>query len=170
MVDVVTLVPKLLAAILSGLTQGSSTQPGDCGVLKNGTEYYILSLDGRFAVVDTNKKLAFLQETSTSAASKFVAVEKSCNVFGFCANGFCMSRCEGCTSDSGDFETVSFHIDNSDGGYSQWTLTSSDVGGPYVLQADNQNYLSHKQIVSGDQLTLSAELNDNTIFGISSVN
>ncbi len=118
-VDVVELVPKLLAAILKGLVQGSSPQPDDgCGVLKDGAQYYIQSVDGRFAVIDTNKKLAFLQDTSPSAASKFVAVQKNCNVYGFCSNGFCMSRCEGCTSDSGDFETVSFHPDNSDGGYS----------------------------------------------------
>lgn len=170
--DVVGLVTKLLDAVLNGLAQGLSPQPGqtDCGVLKNGTQYNIQSADGRFAVVDTNKKLAFLQQIPASDASRFIAVEKSCNIFGLCVNGFCMSRCEGCTSDSNDFETVSFHINNSDGGYSQWILTSSTVGGPYVLQVDNKNYLTYKQTASGGQLTLSTELNEGTIFNIILVN
>lgn len=172
MLDVVELVPKLLAAVLDGLAQGLSPQSGetDCGVLKNGTQYNIQSADGRFAVVDTNKKLTFLQQIPASDASIFIAVEKSCNVFGLCVNGCCMSRCEGCTSDSNDFETVSFHLDNSDACYSQWTLNSSAVGGPYVLQVDNKDYLTYKQTASGDQLTLSTELNEETIFSIILVN
>lgn len=165
MLDVVAVVSNLLTALLSGLSPPPAAG-NDCFVLKNGTQYNIISADGRFAVVDTNKRLAFLQQVPASSASKFTAVAKSCNVFGFCVDGFCMSRCEGCTSDSGDFETVSFHQQNSDFGYSQWTLIASTAGGPYAMQVDNKSFLASKQTSAGDQLTLATDVSDKTIFNI----
>lgn len=151
-VDVVNLVPQLLQAIVDGLTH----KPADCGILNNGQQYYVQSAGGRFAVVDGNKQAAYMMQIPASDSSKFTAVQKNCDVYGFCVNGFCMSRCQGCSSDSGDTETVKFHQANSDGGYSQWKLTSGAVGGPYNLQVDNNNYLTYKQTSNGDQLTLSS--------------
>lgn len=160
--DVVKIVPAVLQAIADGLDPTA-----DCGVLKDGQQYYIQSRDGRFAVVDGNKQAAYMMQISASDASKFTAVQKSCDVYGLCINGFCMSRCEGCISDTEDFETVKFHINNSDGGYSQWKLTLvgySVDGGAYNLQVDDNSYLTYKETPYGGQLTLSTELNDKTTF------
>lgn len=157
---------NIVETVLNTVTQligGLVSQP-NCGILKDGQQYYIQSADGRFAVVDGDKQAAYLMQVSASGASKFTVAQKNCTVYGFCVNGLCMSRCEGCTSDSTDFETVKFHETNSDGGYSQWNLSS--VGSSYNLQVDNNNYLTYKTTPSGDQLTLSAESNDKTTFNV----
>lgn len=166
--DVVKLVPELVVALLSGL----APPPAACGVLKNGTQYNIQSLDGRYAVVDVNKHLAFLKSVSAADASKFVAVQKTCDFYGLCVNGICMSRCAGCEPDTGDYQTVKFILDNSDGSYSQWNLTYSGgvVGNPYDLQVDSF-YLTYKTTPNGDdQLTLSNDIDDNSAFRVIEAN
>jgi len=143
-----------------------------CGALKNGKQYYIKSSDGRFAVLDTTKKLAFVEESNLREATLFTVVEKGCNVYGFCAGGTCMTRCHfysnnRCNSDSGDTQTVKFHVDNADVGWSQWILKSSGstAGGPYYLQpSDYNSYLTSKQTPAGDQLTLSTQISPASLF------
>lgn len=78
------------------------------------------------------------EEFPSSPGFIFTAVQKSCNVYGLCVGGFCMSRCENCTSDTKDYQRVRFHITDSDRVFSQWTLTSSGgvSGGPYNLKID----------------------------------
>lgn len=36
--------------------------------------------------------------------------------------GLCMSRCQQCKSPTCDFNSVTFHVYNSDGDYSQWAV------------------------------------------------
>lgn len=166
-VDIVGLVPAILQALADGFAPPSN----GCGILNDGQLYYIQSTDGRYVVVDSNQR-AYLQ-ASASAATKFMAQQKDCDVYGFCAGGFCMSRCEGCTSDSQDFETISFHTTNSDGGYNKFKLnaigyTSTRV--KYTLQVqDNSYYLAYKTTSNGDQITLSEVLNDKTTFQLIAV-
>lgn len=166
-VDVVVDALQVVNGLVQGLLGTAPTQ--SCGILNNGTQYYIQSTDGRFAVVDPVKQAAYMQQISSADASKFTAVQKDCNVYGFCTNGFCMSRCEGCTSDSGDFETVSFHETTSDFQYDQWNLTS--VGEQYNLQVvDIKYYLTIKSTSNGDQLTLLTNPDANSAFSLNAVN
>lgn len=126
----------------------------------DGKTYYIKSLDGKFAVLDKTKLLAFMRDVPMASASKFTAVKKSCNLYGLCVEGMCMSRCDSCKSDTGDVQTVRFHAKNSDNAYSQWTVEDAAVGGiggPYTFKTDGGNgYLTSKKTPNNDfQLTLS---------------
>lgn len=153
---------------------GSSSPPAPkpvttCDVLKNGKNVFIKSIDGRYVVLDTTKQLAFIRQTLPSYASQFTVSKKSCNSYGLCVGSACMSRCSQCTSDIGDAQTVKFQLSNSDSALSRWTLTTTDgsVGGPYMLQADSNGYLTYKKTTSGEeQLTLSTSLTATSLFNV----
>lgn len=165
---VTTLVAQLIQSLLDGLAPTSS-----CGILNDAQQYYIQHQDGRYAVVDANKQAAYLMQVSPSAASKFTASQKDCSVYGFCVDGVCMSRCEGCSSDSGDFETVKFQVTNSDAGYAQWNLTAMVSSDQLVYNfevVDDQGYfLSYEQTPSGDQMTVATVLNANANYRLIAV-
>ncbi len=139
----------------------------DDGILEDGKQYYIKTTDGRFVVFDANKNLAFVEKVGINDASRFTAFQKSCNVYGLCVGGFCMSRCEQCSSDVDDFQTVKFFRPNSclDNVVTQFTLTSSTCGnGTYSVQVEGSNFLTYQQTDNGDQLTLCTDLNNDTLF------
>ncbi len=149
---------------------GCSTKPvvpaDPCENLKNGKQYYLKSSDGRVAVLDTAKQLAFLKPSGATNASKFTATKVGCNLYGLCVDGACMSRCAGCRPDTGDVQSVKFHLTNSNEPYSRWTLVSAGSDGSYNLKIDGDfGYLTFKRTPSGDdQLTLTTTLSNETKF------
>lgn len=70
-----------------------------------------------------------------------------------------MSRCDSCISDTGDFQIVSFHLNNSSAPYRQWELSNCSVGGPYTLSSDigERVYYNTAAATGALQLILSPE-------------
>lgn len=130
----------------------------NCGVLKNGKQYYLQSVNGSFKdgyvqasirAVDSERGATLTRQLER--ASKFTAVQKSCNVYGLCVRGLCMSRCEGCKTGTNEYQTVAFHVNDTTGSYSQWTLSpiGGVAGGPYNLKSDIEQYLDYVRLQSG---------------------
>lgn len=143
---------KLIAALAS-IVEALIGTNSNCGILKDGKQYYLKSVDGRFAVVDAANQWALMNPISTSP-SKFTVVQKSCNVYGLCVNGFCMSRCPGCTSPLSDVQSVKFNVTDSNSPSSQWLLTVvSGRVGVYNLEVDGTfGYLTYKRTRTGTAL------------------
>lgn len=137
-----------------------------CDNLKDGRQYYLKSADGRFAVVDASKQLGFVKQIAADSACKFTATKVGCNMYGLCVNGFCMSRCMSCHSDTNETQTVKFHVPNTNGAYSRWTFIAAGDGGQYNLQIDGSyGYLTYKKTPKGDfQLSLSTQRSNETKF------
>lgn len=137
-----------------------------CENLKNGTQYYLKTADGKFVVVDAFRQLGYILPTGSNTGSKFTATQLGCNLYGLCVDGFCMSRCMGCTSDIGEMQTVKFHLNNSDEPYSRWTFSSAGSDGVYDLKIDEPyGYLAYKKTTSGKyQLGLAKKLSNETKF------
>lgn len=137
-----------------------------CESLKDGKQYYLQSNDGKFAVIDGAKLLGFVKQTDIKGASRLIAKKLGCNVFGLCSDNRCMSRCMGCPSETGDVQTVRFHLSDSNAPYSQWTLLPIGNNGEFNLKIDGSyGYLTYKKTAKGDyQLTLTTQLSDETKF------
>lgn len=133
-----------------------------CKNLKEGKQYYLKTADGRFVVRDSAKQLGFVK----SVASKFTATQVGCNLYGLCVDGFCMSRCDGCKSDTNEGQTVKFHLKNSNEPYSRWTFVPAGSAGVYNLKIDGSfGYLNYKKTSAGDyQVSLSTALSDENKF------
>lgn len=137
-----------------------------CGDLDNGRQYYIKSSEGRFAVLDEYKQLAFMKQIESVGATRFTAIKKDCNVYGLCVDDKCMSRCEECRTDTGDIQSVKFHRNNSDSDFSQWMLIGTGAGGSYNLKTvEHGAYMTYKRTPNNDyQLTLSRVLSNESEF------
>lgn len=139
--------------------------------LKTGKKYYLKTPDGRFAVVDATNQLGFIRHVDTNRASTFTLSKVGKSLFGLCVNGFCMSRCMNCESDTGYLQTIKFHLVNSMEPYSRWTISSAGSNGEYNLKIDGSyGYLTYKKTAYGGyQLTLAAQLSNETTFQLDEV-
>jgi len=166
---VASVVGALIGAISELLTviSNANVPVQECNVLKTGNRYYLKGSDGQYAIVDAIRQQGFMN--SQTGGAIFTVVQKSCNVYSFSVNGMFMSRCEDCPSETGDFESVRFHLDTSTDPWSQWTVYSTNggtVGGQLYLKAEeNYGYLIPKQTSDGEnELTLTTTLTDTSKF------
>lgn len=125
-------------------------------MLKNAQQFYIQSSDGKFAIFDATKNVAYMKEISSTGASTFTAFQKDCNTDEFCSGNVCML-------DSGGFLTLNYYSNNQP---SRWTLTSpgGDVAGPYYVRNSRFQYLTYKNTRGGhDVLSRSLYKDKNSI-------
>lgn len=142
---------------------------GECGLLKNGQAYWIMNSDG-FVVYDPVKKLAYAKRVPPTEATKFIAVQKDCDLYGFQApDGYCLSRCFQCSSDLGDPLTVTMHTRDTNFAYNQWRLSVfGGDGGAFLIRGEgSEGFIVPGITANGDrQLTLSSNVYPNTRFAI----